>query len=180
LAHIYAATNRPQGMVGEYEAARAKFPEYLPTYILLAQVYEYIGNIDGARQTYQDALKIDPGSYQSMSNLARLDADHGGSLTDALELAEKAKAAQPDDASINDTLGWIYYKQGRYRSALPALAAAVAKSPQVAKFQFHLGMAYLAAGQPAQAQTSLQSALHSGLSPDDARSAEEALHKTGS
>jgi tetratricopeptide (TPR) repeat protein len=180
LAHIYAATNRPQGMIQEYEAARSKFPEYLPTYILLAQVYEYVGNVDRARQTYQDALKVDPNSYQSMSNLARLYADHGGSLSDALELAQKAKAEQPDDANVNDTLGWVYYKQGLYRSAVPALEAAVARNPQVAKFQFHLGMAYLAAGQPAQAHASLQTALQSGLSGDDARAAQEALQKTGS
>jgi tetratricopeptide (TPR) repeat protein len=180
LAHIYAATNRPQGMIQAYEAARSKFPEYLPTYILLAQVYEYVGNVDQARQTYQDALKVDPNSYQAMSNLARLYADHGGSLSDALELAQKAKTEQPDDPGVNDTLGWIYYKQGLYRSAVPALEAAVAKNPQVAKFQFHLGMAYLAAGQPTQAHTSLQSALQAGLNEEDARSAQEALQKSGS
>ena len=180
LAHIYAATNRPQGMIQAYEAARSKFPEYLPTYILLAQVYEYIGSVDQARQTYQDALKVDPHSYPVMSNLARLYADHGGSLSEALELAQKAKTEQPDDPGVNDTLGWIYYKQGLYRSAVPVLEAAVAKSPQVAKFQFHLGMAYLAAGQPAQAHSSLQAALQSGLSGEDARSAQDALQKTGS
>ena len=180
LAHIYAATNRPQGMIQAYEAARSRFPEYLPTYLLLAQVYEYVGNVDRARQTYQDALKVDPGSYQSMSNLALLYADHGGSLSDALELAQKAKAEQPDDSGVNDTLGWVYYRQGLYRTAVQALEPAVAKNPQVAKFQFHLGMAYLAAGQPAQAHTSLQTALQSGLSGEDARSAQEALQKTGS
>jgi tetratricopeptide (TPR) repeat protein len=180
LAHIYAAINRPQGMIQEYEAARSKFPEYLPTYILLAQVYEYVGNIDAARHTYQAALKVDPNSYQSLSNLARLYADHGGSLSDALELAQKAKNEQPDDAGVNDTLGWIYYKQGLYRSAVPVLEAAVAGNPQVAKFQFHLGMAYLAAGQPVQAHTSLQTALQSGLSGEDAKAAQEALQKSGS
>jgi tetratricopeptide (TPR) repeat protein len=180
LAHIYAATNRPQGMIQEYEAARSKFPEYLPTYILLAQVYEYVGNIERARQTYQDALKVDPNSYQASSNLARLYADHGGSLSEALDLAQKAKAQQPDDPAVNDTLGWVYYKQGLYNSAVPALEAAVAKNPQAAKFQFHLGMAYLAAGQPAQAHNSLQAALQAGLSPDDARSAQTALQKPGS
>ena len=180
LAHIYAATNRPQGMIQEYEAARSKFPEYLPTYILLGQVYEYVGDIDRARQTYLDALKVDPNSYQSLSNLARLHADHGGSLSDALELAQKAKAEQPDDPSVNDTLGWIYFKQGLYRSAVPPLEAAVAKNPRVAKFQFHLGMAYLATGQPAQAHTSLQTALQSGLTGEDARAAKEALQKSGS
>ena len=180
LAHIYAATNRPQAMIQEYEAARGKFPEYLPTYILLAQVYEYVGDVDRARQTCQDALKVDPNSYQTQSNLARLYADHGGSLSDALELAQKAKTGQPDDPGVNDTLGWIYYKQGLYRSAVPVLEAAVAKKPQMAKFQFHLGMAYLAAGQSAQAHTTLQTALQAGLSGDDARSAQQALQKTGS
>ena len=180
LAHIYAATNRPESMIQEYEAARSKFPEYLPTYALLAQVYEYLGNVDGARQTYQAALKVDPNSYQLMSNLASLYADHGGSLSDALQLAEKAKTEQPDDPVVNDSLGWVYYKQGLYRSAVPPLEAAVAKNPQVAKFQFHLGMAYLAAGQPAQARTSLQAALQSGLTGQDARSAQDALQKSGS
>jgi tetratricopeptide (TPR) repeat protein len=180
LAHIYAATNRPQGMIQAYEAARSKFPEYLPTYLLLAQVYEYVGNVDRARQTYQDALTVDPSSYQSMSNLALLYADHGGSLSDALELAQKAKAAQPDDAGVNDTLGWVYYKQGLYRTAVQVLEPVVARNPQVAKFQFHLGMAYLAAGQPTQAHNSLQAALQSGLSGEDARFAQEALQKAGS
>ena len=180
LAHIYAATNRPQGMIQAYEAARNKFPEYLPTYLLLAQVYEYVGNVDRARQSYQDALKVDPSSYQSMSNLALLYADHGGSLSDALELAQKAKAEQPDDAGVNDTLGWVYYKQGLYRTAVQVLEPVVARNPQAAKFQFHLGMAYLAAGQPTQARTSLQTALQSGLSGENARSAQEALQKAGS
>ena len=180
LAHIYAATNRAQNMIQEYEAARAKFPEYLPTYILLAQVYEYVGEVDRARETYQAALKVDSNSYQATSNLARLYADHGGSLSEALELAQKAKSAQPDDAEVNDTLGWVYYKQGLYRSAVPALEAAVAKNPQVARFQFHLGMAYFAAGQPSQAQASLQAALQIGLGEADARSAQEALQKSGS
>ena len=180
LAHIYAATNRPQNMIQAYEAARSKFPQYLPTYILLAQVYEYVGNADRARQVYQDALKVDPDSYQAMSNLARLYADHGGSLSDALELSQKAKSEQPDDPSVNDSLGWVYYKQGLYRSAVPLLETAVARNPQAPKFQFHLGMAYLAAGQSQQAHASLQTALQAGLSGDDAKSAREALQKSGS
>jgi Tfp pilus assembly protein PilF len=180
LAHIYAATNRPQSMIQEYENARRKFPEYLPTYALLAQAYEYVGNFEGARQTYQAALKVDPSSYQTMSSLARLDADHGGSLSDALELAQKAKTEQPDDPGVNDTLGWIYYKQGLYRSAVPPLEVAVSRNPRVAKFHFHLGMAYLAAGQTTQAHSSLQTALQSGLTGEEAHSAQDALQKPGS
>jgi uncharacterized protein HemY len=136
--------------------------------------------VDQAQQVYQDALKRNPDFYQAQMNLARLYADHNGPLADALQLAQKAKASQPDDPNVNDTLGWVYYRQGLYNSAIPALESAVAKNPQNAAFQFHLGMAYLAAGQKSQAHTSLQAALNLGLSPQDAHSAQEALQKTGS
>jgi len=56
----------------------------------------------------------------------------------------------------------------------------VARSPQSAKFQFHLGMAYLATGQSQQAHASLQAALQAGLAGEDARQAQAALQKAGS
>jgi len=162
LAHIYAATNRPQEMIREYETARSKFPDYLPTYSLLAKVYEYVGD------------------FRDLASVARFYADHGGPLADALLLVQKAKSAQPDDPIVNDALGWLYYKQGEYLSAIPAFEKAAQKHPQVAEFQFHLGMAYLGAGQPAAAHTTLQTALRLGLSADDASTAQAALQKTGS
>ena len=180
LAHIYAATNHPDAMIQQYQAAIAKFPSYLPTYILLGQVYSYVGDTSHAQQTYQAALAIDSSFVLAQINLARLYADHGGPLVEALQLAQKAKAAQPDDPNVNDTLGWVYYRQGIYASAVPLLEAAVAKNSQNAIFQFHLGLVYLAAGQPTQGHVSLQAALNLGLSPQDARAAVEALQKSGS
>jgi tetratricopeptide (TPR) repeat protein len=140
LAPVYAATDRPSKVIQEHETARSKFPDYPPTYVLLAQVYEYVGDVNRAQQTYERALTVDPNFYLAQTNLARLYADHGGPLDEALKLAQRAKVAQPDDPNVNDALGWIYYKDGLYRSAVPVLEAAVAKSPQVGKFQFHLGM----------------------------------------
>lgn len=180
LANIYAATKRPQEMIREYEAARAKFPDYLPTYNLLARVYEYVGDWTRAQQTCQTGLNIDPNSVWALANLARLYADHGGDLGDALQWAQRAKSIQPDDAAVNDALGWVYYKQGEFGSALPLLEGVAAKNPQGAEFQFHLGMVYLAAGQPTQARDKLQAALSMGLNTDDARAAREALTRTGS
>ncbi len=180
LAHVYAATNRPDAMIRQYQNAIAKFPDYLPTYILLGQVYAYVEDAARAQQAYQDALKVDPNFYLAQTNLARLDADRGQSLGEALQLAQRAKASQPDDPNVNDALGWVYYKQGLYSSAIAPLEAAVAKSPQTAAFQFHLGMAYLANSQRAQAHASLQQALSLGLSASDARAATEALQKAGS
>jgi len=179
LAHIYAATNRPQGMIQAYEAARTKFPDYLPTYNLLARIYEYVGDWTRAQQVCQATLNIDPNTVWALATLARLDADHGGSLGEALQLAQRAKSIQPDDPAVNDALGWVYFKQGEYGAALPLLEGVAAKNPQGAEFQLHLGMVYLAAGQPTQARDKLQAAISLGLNAEDARVAREALAKAG-
>jgi tetratricopeptide (TPR) repeat protein len=179
LANIYAATKRPQEMIREYEAARTKFPDYLPTYNLLARIYEYVGDWTRAQQVSQATLNIDPNTVWALATLARLDADHGGSLGEALQLAQRAKSIQPDDPAVNDALGWVYFKQGEYGAALPLLEGVAAKNPQGAEFQLHLGMVYLAAGQPTQARDKLQAAISLGLNAEDARVAREALAKAG-
>jgi len=76
----------------------------------LAQVYEYVGDVNRAQQTYERALTVDPNFYLAQTNLARLYADHGGPLDEASKLAQRAKVVQPDDPNVNDALGWIYYK----------------------------------------------------------------------
>ena len=51
------------------------------------------------------------------------------------------------------------YKKGNYSGAIPILQDCVKKSPDNAKFHYHLGLALMAAGQKETAKTQLQSAL---------------------
>jgi len=180
LAHIYASTNRTSEIAPEYELAREKFPEYLPTYIELGQVYESQGDFDRAKKAYQDALQINQNYVVALNALAWLECEHGGSLNEALELAQQAKKQQPDNPHINDTLAWIYYKQGLYPSAVQLLEPTVAANPKNPDYQYHLGMAYLTAGRQEQGRRALQAALRAGLGSDEAKAAKEALQKGGS
>lgn len=180
LARIYAATDRAAEVVPEYEAALQKFPEYLPTYVEFGQLYEARGDFDRAKKAYQDALQINPNYIVALNALAWLDCEHGGSLNEALELAQQAKKLQPDNPHINDTLAWIYYKKGLYPTAVELLETAVSENPKDSAYQYHLGMAYLTSGKQEQGRRTLQAALRGGLNPDDARAAREALQKRGS
>jgi tetratricopeptide (TPR) repeat protein len=180
LAHIYASTNRTSEVAPEYELARQKFPEYLPTYIQLGQVYEAQGDFDRAKKAYQDALQINQNYVVALNALAWLECEHGGSLNEALELAQQAKKQQPDNPHINDTLAWIYYKKGLYPSAVELLETAVAENPKNPAYQYHLGMAYLTAGRQEQGRRTLQAALRGGLTSEEAKAAKEALQKGGS
>jgi uncharacterized protein HemY len=66
----------------------------------------------------------------------------------------------PQNAAIADTLGWIHYRKGMYRSAIAHLKIAVAKE-STPRRQFHLGMAYIKIGDQALGRQTIAAALKS-------------------
>ena len=58
-----------------------------------------------------------------------------------------------------DTLGWAYYRTKDYPKAVANLERAVAGGGQVSLLHYHLGMAYLANGNPANAREELRKAV---------------------
>jgi Flp pilus assembly protein TadD len=123
-----------------------------------------------ARARYERVLSINPRSPVAANNLAWLYAESDGNLDVAVDLALTARAGLPDQAAVSDTLGWVYYKKKRFEQAIPPLRDSVAKEPRNAEYQFHLGLAYAKAGQPAKAREALQQALT--LKPDFAGATE--------
>jgi len=73
---------------------------------------------------------------------------------------------RPDDPAIIDSLGWLYFKQGRLEPAIVQLKRAyqLLSDPEVAA---HLGEALWQAGHHDEAQGLLAEAL--AAAPDDAR-----------
>jgi Flp pilus assembly protein TadD len=107
------------------------------------------------------------------NNLSWLLAETGGDLNEALNLARIAKRKLPDSARVTDTLGWVYYRQGSFQSAIQTLKESVRLDSKNPVYHFHLGMSYFKAGDKANAKVSLSEALR--LSPnfsgaDEARS----------
>jgi len=64
------------------------------------------------------------------------------SVDEALMLAQKAKEKLPQDPSVMDTLGWVYYKRGLYDSAIAEFVDSIEKLPNNASVHYHLGLAY--------------------------------------
>jgi Flp pilus assembly protein TadD len=109
------------------------------------------------------------------NNLAWILSQPGGDKEKALSLAQLAKEVAPDDPSISDTLGWILYQRGVYQQALGHLRASAEKLPKNAEVRYHLGMAYLRAGDSAAARRELTEALALSGSFPGAGEAREAL-----
>jgi len=96
-------------------------------------------------------------SVASTANqLARIYADQGGELGMALALAHAAAEGAPEDAQVDDTLGWILYRNGLTSLAIAALRRSVERDPDDPTARRHLALAYLKAGDVVRAQASLE------------------------
>ena len=103
---------------------------------------------------------VRPDSDILANNLASLLSDHRtdkASLNRAFELAKISKDSQIPQ--FLDTYGWASYKTGNFDEAEKALKTAIAKSPEVAIFHYHLAKVYLAKNDNAQAKQALQNVI---------------------
>jgi len=131
-----------------------------------------LGEILQAQQKHAEAQKV----YEAVvakpeeapiasNNLAWLYAENGGGTLDrALELAQAAKRQLPNSSEVDDTLGWVYYKKNLAELAVPPLEESVRRDPKNAGHVYHLGLAYLKAGNIPKALNAFETALK--LKPD--------------
>ena len=72
--------------------------------------------------------------------------DMNMNLDQAMDLIRKAVDLRPGDGYIVDSLGWAYYKLGKFDDAVRELERAVSLKPDDAVLNDHLGDAYWRAG----------------------------------
>jgi Flp pilus assembly protein TadD len=119
------------------------------------------GKTDVAMKDFEKALQLDPNQDIAANNEAYLLAEQGRDLEIALKYAQSARSRHGEDPNIADTLGWVYYKMGRFRPAVDQLQFAVSKDPANPEFQYHLGAIYKANNQRSEAEAALKKALAS-------------------
>ncbi|MGH9468408.1 MAG: tetratricopeptide repeat protein [Terriglobales bacterium] len=158
-----------------YEQALKQEPTFAPLLAVVGNLYLQQGQLPQAEQYYRQALAAQPGFVLAEANLAWCEAATHQNLNAALALAQKAARAAPEMVSVQDTLGWVYYKLGSYQSALPILQHCVAASPRSSEYHFHLGMTQLAAGETSAGTAELRQALALHLASPEAQAARAAL-----
>lgn len=125
----------------------------------LALVYDGLKRFDRSDSLYEQALRIEPESALILNNYAYSLADRGIQLERALEMSEKAIKAEPENPSYLDTLGWIYFRLGRYDEAEPYIQRAINAGEASAVVLEHMGDVSMKLGKTAQARSYWQQAL---------------------
>ena len=145
----------------------------------LASIMEQGENYDGAISQYEYVLAQQPGLLVAANNLASLLADHRtdkASLDRAQALA--ASLRKTEVPQFKDTIGWVQYREGDYKTAGALLQEAATALPDVALIHYHLGMSYEATGQNAMAAEQFKTALTKSPSDDLAEKLKNELKKT--
>ena len=117
-----------------------------PLFFARAVAEDQSGHWEMAEQDLEAALKLSPDQAQVLNFLGYSWVDHGVHLTQALVMLEKARALSPYDGYIVDSVGWAYYKLGRYDDAAKTLENAVLLVPGDSTINEHLGDAYWRTG----------------------------------
>jgi thiol-disulfide isomerase/thioredoxin len=163
---------------------------------LLASLYHARGDIDSEVAIWRALVEREPKDPQPLNALAWLYASRGERLEEAEQLAVRAlelvKGMGPGDkpspeisdadfaemlrrtrGNIEDTLGYVYYRQGKHEEALPHMEAAVEALPDSAEIVLHYAEVLRALGRSADALAAARLAGVAGEAYDSLR----ALHR---
>jgi tetratricopeptide (TPR) repeat protein len=129
--------------------------------------YERSGQWPLAEADFKRALQLNPEQPQVLNYLAYTWADRNENLQEALVMLEKAAKLANRDGHIIDSLGWVYYRLGRYEDALRELERAVSMVPAEAVVNEHLGDVYWKVGRKREAVFKWRHALALNPEPEE-------------
>ena len=114
--------------------------------------YERLKEWEKAEPNFFKALDLYPDQPQVLNYLGYSWVDMDRNLERGLELIRKAVELRPSDGYIVDSLGWAYYRLGRYDEAAKELERAVSLMPDDPILNDHLGDAYWRVGRRLEAR----------------------------
>ncbi len=121
---------------------------------------------DDAEADFRKALELRPDQPQVLNYLGYSLVEKQIKLDEALDMIQRAVAAQPERGYIVDSLGWVLYRLGRYEEAVAHMEKAVELMPVDPVVNDHLGDVYWAVGRKREAEFQWKRAL-SFIDPDD-------------
>ncbi|HOS93813.1 MAG TPA: tetratricopeptide repeat protein [Armatimonadota bacterium] len=167
VAAAYERARMYEDALTIYDAIIADATPSLGLYLQAAQCAYLLGDVHRAEPYYRAAMRIAPDDPTAYNGLGYLYAEQGVHLGQAEQLVLRAlqlhEARRPEGGSVflgrldsqrfrleratfQDSLGWVYFKQGRYEEALEQLRAAASVLGAHPEVRYHLAAAEAEAG----------------------------------
>ena len=118
-------------------------PENMDLYFRLGVVHDKAGRKKESIASMKEAARLAPDNPNILNYLGYTYVELGRNLDEAEDLIQRALKHKPYDGHITDSLGWLYFKQGRFAEALLTLEKANELSANEPVILEHIGDAYL-------------------------------------
>jgi tetratricopeptide (TPR) repeat protein len=174
-AELRARDKDAAGEVDAYARGLAAYPDDPALLYSRALAWERRDDIARAEADLRKILVADPDNITALNALGYTLADRTQRYAEALEMIDRARAAEPDNAAIIDSHGWVLYRLGRNAEALVELRRAYTLQKD-AEIAAHIGEVLWTLGRRDEAKRYFDEARK--LDPDN-RALRRALEKTG-
>ena len=163
------------GELDAYARGLAAFADDEALLYSRALLWERRDEIAKAEADFRRILVIAPNDVNALNALGYTLADRTTRYREALELIDRARVAEPGNAAIIDSYGWVLFRLGKTREALDHLrhAFALQKDADIAS---HLGQVLWVLGEKDEARKYFEEARR--IDPDN-RSLQRALKDVG-
>jgi len=115
-------------------------------YFLRGSTYEREKKYDQAEAEFRKILAINPQNAATLNYLGYMNADRDVRLEESLNYVKQAVSAEPNNGAYLDSLGWAYFKLGKFDLAEENLAKASLRMGSDPTVQDHLGDLYQKTG----------------------------------
>jgi Flp pilus assembly protein TadD len=145
--------------------------ELLQARRIVSQISLDLGDETAAVERLEEALDEFPDDAGALNDLGYVWADRGSHLQRSLRMVQRAVAAEPENKAFRDSLGWVYFRLGRFAEAVGELEKAATDEDPSGVILDHFGDALSKAGRSNDARSAWQKALDSFRKGGDERQA---------
>lgn len=118
------------------------------------------GDFKAAEETLRQLLRQMPDNPIALNNLGYFLLERDEKINEAFELIQQAVKIDPTNSSYLDSLGWAYFKLGKFSEAEDYLKEAAGLNPTSATINEHLGDVYQKQNKTELARAAWQKALN--------------------
>lgn len=170
ISQLYNEANRGKDAIAAarhaYEIAKSEETRQIAM-LTVASAQQISGDFTGAETTLREILKQTPGNPIALNNLGYFLLERNERIEEAQEMIQQAVRVDPNNPSYLDSLGWAYFKQGKFAEAEKYLKDAARLDTASATIQEHLGDVYEKQGKVELARSAWHKALLLGSEVGD-------------
>lgn len=163
ISTLYSQANRGKEAIETanqaYSSAQGS-DRKLMAKLVLASAQQMAGEFNAAEETLRRVLRESPDNPNALNNLGYFLVERNVKLDEALNLIKKALQIDSTNPNYLDSLGWAYFKLGKYADAEKYLLQAAEYNPGSSTIQDHLGDVYHKTGRTDSAKEAWQKALN--------------------